>query len=252
MTDPTTYQRLSERFPTEAHRTKTIGGRDLTYVDGETIISRLNDVLGFDGWAFEISQVNVLEKEVWVTGKMTVYSGERVVIREQAGGQIINRTRAGEIIELGNDIKGATTDCLKKCATLFGVGLYLYDPNERQEVAAEMAAAKRENGRPKAAAATSAANQTTKASPGASTPAASGAAPSSSSTTATSARSEPTQLKTKLELIADVQKGLEYARSLGLDPSEVDCMPMNRAQIEEVLESLREQCRQARAGRAAS
>jgi hypothetical protein len=162
----TTYQRLSERFPVEAHKTKSIGGRDLIYVDGEMVVSKLNEVLGFDGWSFEIGQITVLEDEVWATGKLTVYSGGRVIVREQAGGQIINRTRGiparpaqeadgerpyvpaqpaqkGQVIELANDIKGAVTDCLKKCATLVGVGLYLYDPVERRELDAEMREAKR-------------------------------------------------------------------------------------------------------------
>ena len=30
------------------------------------------------------------------------------------------------VISLGDDLKSAATDCLKKCATLFGVGLHLY------------------------------------------------------------------------------------------------------------------------------
>ena len=140
---PSTYQQLAARFPAEAHKTKTIGGRDLTYVDGEMVISRLNEVLGLAGWAFEVGQIQVLDKEVWATGKLTVYTRDGAVVREQAGGQIINRTRAGEIIELSNDIKGAVTDCLKKCATLVGVGLYLYDPSERREVEQEMREARK-------------------------------------------------------------------------------------------------------------
>lgn len=247
MSDPTTYERLAERFSPAEHKTKTIGGNDLTYVDGETVISRLNATLGFDGWSFETGQINVLENEVWVTGKLTVYVGERTVVREQAGGQIINRTRAGAIIELSNDIKGAVTDCLKKCATLVGVGLYLYDPIERAEVKAEMAAAKRAprvdpttRSRPSAA---------TAAPVAASTPAASGAGASSSSTTATPAPSEPTALKTKVELVADLKKGMDYARSLGLDPADVDAARMNRAEIEETIDALRAQCREVLAER---
>lgn len=34
--------------------------------------------------------------------------------------------RSNGIISLGDDLKAAATDCLKKCATLFGVGLHLY------------------------------------------------------------------------------------------------------------------------------
>lgn len=166
MSDQTTYERLAARFEPGEHKTKTIGGTGLTYVDGETVVTRLNEVLGFDGWSFEVTDVTVLEDEVYARGRLTVYVGERTVIREQAGGQIINRTRSiparpaqeadgdrpaipaqpaqkGQIIELSNDIKGAITDCLKKCATLVGVGLYLYDPVERAEVKAEMDAARR-------------------------------------------------------------------------------------------------------------
>lgn len=138
-----TYQQLAARFPAESHKTKTIGGTALTYVDGEMVVSRLNEALGYDGWSFEVRDIQVLELEVWALGRITAYVGDRTVIREQAGGQIINRKRTGEIIELSNDIKGAVTDCLKKCATLLGVGLYLYDPQERKEVEQDMREAKR-------------------------------------------------------------------------------------------------------------
>jgi hypothetical protein len=223
---PSLYERLARRFPAEAHKTKTISGRDLTYVDGEMVVSRLNEELGLDGWSFETCQINVLDKEVWATGRLTVYVGDRTIVREQAGGQIINRTRAGEIIELSNDIKGAVTDCLKKCATLVGVGLYLYDPEERREVESEMREAKRGGNRP-----------------------ASRVAPTKEDKAAVVTGADPTVLKTKLELIADLQRGIEYARSLGLDPDEVDGMKLNRVQLEETIASLRKMCRDVLAER---
>lgn len=142
-----TYQQLAQRFAAEDHKTRRLGGTEITYVTGEMVTSRLNEVLGFDGWSFEVKDVKVLDNEVWALGRMTVYSGERTIVREQAGGQIINRNRQGEIIELANDVKGAVTDTLKKCATLLGVGSYLYDEQERREVQAEM----RDAGRPKPA-----------------------------------------------------------------------------------------------------
>ena len=276
MSDPTTYQLLAARFSAAEHKSKNIGGTDLTYVDGETVISRLNDALGFDGWSFEVKDIKVLEDEVWALGRLTVYGTDRDVIREQAGGQIINRKRGipatparpaqerdgdrpaipaveaqpavkGDIIELANDIKGAVTDCLKKCATLVGVGLYLYDPAARTEVKAEMQAAKRNPTPRPSAAPTPAANPGTQASRSASTPTASGAAPTSSSTTATPAPTEPTPLKTKAELAADLRTGIEYARKLGLDVADVDAAPLNRAEIEETIDALRGQCRAAKA-----
>jgi hypothetical protein len=174
--EPTVYDRLAERFDAKHHKTKSIGGATLTYVDGEMVVSRLNEVLGLGGWSFEVKDIKVLEDEVWALGRITAYGPDRTIVREQAGGQIINRKRGipaqparaaqpadgdrpaipaveaqpavkGEIIELSNDIKGAITDCLKKCATLMGVGLYLFNPDERREVEAEM----REASRPKPA-----------------------------------------------------------------------------------------------------
>jgi len=143
------YQRLAERFTAEAHQTKPGGKKELIYVTGEMVIARLNEVLGVDGWSFEVRNVQPLENEVWALGRLTIYDEARTVVREQAGGQIIGRNRnTGEILELGNDIKGAITDCLKKCATLAGVGLYLYDQEERREVEADLREARRAPARP--------------------------------------------------------------------------------------------------------
>jgi hypothetical protein len=146
MADSGVYEQLARRFAPEDHKLKN----GLTYVDGEMVISRLNEELGLEGWSFEVKDVKILENEVWALGRMTVYGQERTVVREQAGGQIINRKKSGEVIELANDIKGAITDCLKKCATLCGVGLYLFNPSERREVEQDMQQAKRQPQRPAA------------------------------------------------------------------------------------------------------
>jgi len=138
------YAQLARRFAPEDHKLKN----GLTYVDGEMVITRLNEELGLGGWSFEVKDVKILDNEVWALGRMTVYGPDRNVVREQAGGQIINRKRTGEVIELANDIKGAITDCLKKCATLIGVGLYLFNPAERREVEQDMQQAKRQPARP--------------------------------------------------------------------------------------------------------
>ena len=46
---------------------------------------------------------------------------------EQWGGTYLSRGIKGEILSLGDDLKIATTDAMKKCATQLGVALYLYD-----------------------------------------------------------------------------------------------------------------------------
>jgi hypothetical protein len=100
-------------------------GNVLDYVEGHTVIKRLNDA--FDGaWCFEILKHKVLEEtdEVLVLGKLT--AGD--VVKCQFGSSKITRTEGTkEIISLADDLKAAGTDCLKKCATMLGVGLYLYN-----------------------------------------------------------------------------------------------------------------------------
>jgi len=53
------------------------------------------------------------------------------IVKEQWGGASIKRYSSTKaIISLGDDIKAATTDSLKKCASLLGIGLHLYDRDE--------------------------------------------------------------------------------------------------------------------------
>ena len=44
----------------------------------------------------------------------------------QFGSNKISTSKQGEVISIGDDLKAAASDCLKKTATLFGVGLHLY------------------------------------------------------------------------------------------------------------------------------
>lgn len=100
-------------------------GNVLDYIEGHAVMKRLNDA--FDAnWSFEIVRNQILEDkdEVIVLGKLT--AGE--VVKSQFGSSRITRAKeTGEIISLADDLKAAATDSLKKCATLLGVGLHLYN-----------------------------------------------------------------------------------------------------------------------------
>lgn len=104
------------------------GGVELTYVTGEQTIRRLNEVLGPGGWSFKILEhgIHAEADEAWVLAEITANFGGTIVTRQQFGSQKIKRSRAsGTPLDIGFDLKGATTDALKKCAMLLGVGLYL-------------------------------------------------------------------------------------------------------------------------------
>lgn len=97
-------------------------GKTLDYIEGHSVIQRLNEA--FDGcWSFEIISHDILEDEVMVQGRLSADG----VVKTQFGSSSITRAKdGGVIISLAADLKAAATDSLKKCATLLGVGLYLY------------------------------------------------------------------------------------------------------------------------------
>jgi len=109
-------------------------GHILDYVEGHVVTSRLNDA--FDGnWTFEIIRYRILKDtdEVLVLGKLTAEG----VTKMAFGSKEIERSKDTKaIVSLGDGLKAASTDALKKAASLLGVGLYLYSdqrPNGKPE-----------------------------------------------------------------------------------------------------------------------
>ena len=115
-------EELTKPFPPEAlkwrwaDRNQT---RKFTYVETHTVIRRLNDVTG-NCWDFRVTKMD-LHGDLWVaSGELTIPGlGTRFGIGVQRVSE-----RGGEDL-----VKGVASDCLKKCATLFGVGLELYGPD---------------------------------------------------------------------------------------------------------------------------
>lgn len=121
------YSRLATPFDVTFRDLR--GGVELEYVTGEQVTTRLNDELGFLNWSFRILEhgIHAEADECWVLGELTVTLEGRTVSRQQFGSQKVKRSRAsGTPMDIGFDLKGAATDALKKCASLVGVGLYLW------------------------------------------------------------------------------------------------------------------------------
>ena len=121
-----TYERLSEPFETTFRDIR--GGVEVTFISGEQVVRRLNEVLGVAGWSFRVVEhsINQEADEVWALGEIVAEIDEHTVVRQQFGSQKIRRSRStGAPLDLGFDLKGASTDAMKKCASLLGVGLYL-------------------------------------------------------------------------------------------------------------------------------
>ena len=129
----TQQEALSARFDESVHRSMLKGGTRLTYIPVAAVIQRLNDVLGVDAWSLKIVSVyrDATDPDFIVAHIMLTAEFEReVVTRDAVGGQRIKRTRDGGIIDLGDEMKGAVSDALKKAAQTLGVGLYLTGVDE--------------------------------------------------------------------------------------------------------------------------
>jgi hypothetical protein len=98
------------------------------YIDGASVIQRLNDVLGTANWSFRILGEPIqLPDEVIIRGRLTAWIGDRKVIKEDFGAHEYARKKSDKsIISRSDTIKSATTDCIKHCAHQLGVGLHLY------------------------------------------------------------------------------------------------------------------------------
>jgi len=116
------------------------------YVEIRPVVQRLNDVLGYDGWSFVIIREMETDKTLIVCGELTIHADGCPVRKMQYGRKNIVLKKNTDIpLDIGNDWKAAASDCLKKCATLVGVGLYLSE-NEYQDGSDGSAGSRRQAG----------------------------------------------------------------------------------------------------------
>lgn len=137
------------------------GGKDWDYVTGVYVKKVLHFVFGWD-WDFEVKeyQVNMEIKQCFVLGKLTVRSkgcpiikmqfgradikmktetredesGKTIMARDQYGKTYPKKFPTNIPLDLGNDLKAATTDALKKCASELGVASDIYGADEFREI----------------------------------------------------------------------------------------------------------------------
>lgn len=111
------------------------GGGQWKYISGGYVKKTLNLMFAWD-WDFEILEQLVLHGEAIVKGKLTVRTNGRTVVKTQFGNKdiIYKRLQEGETerqpLSIGNDLKAAATDCLKKCAAELGIGADIYNREE--------------------------------------------------------------------------------------------------------------------------
>jgi hypothetical protein len=126
---------LLSRTPTKyIHTRPAKGGGTWDYVSGGYIKKVLNIMFGWD-WDFEIISELVQDGEAIVKGKLTVRTNGKTIVKTQYGNKdIICKKGTTTPLSIGNDLKSAATDCLKKCAAELGIAADIYNKMDFKEV----------------------------------------------------------------------------------------------------------------------
>lgn len=110
------------------------GGGTWQYVTGNYVQKTLNMMFGWD-WDFEIVDERITTNEAIVKGRLTCRVNGRQIVKTQYGNKDIMCKRGTEIpLSLGNDLKAAATDALKKCAAQIGLAADVYAPDDFESV----------------------------------------------------------------------------------------------------------------------
>lgn len=132
-------QLLLKRTPENYVRTRPAkGGGTWKYVTGGYVRKVLNLMFGFD-WSFEVTEQNIMHGEAIVKGRLTVKTSGKSIVKEDFGNkEIICKKGSDQPLSIGNDLKAAATDCLKRCAAQIGIAADIYSADEFREVAVKM------------------------------------------------------------------------------------------------------------------
>jgi len=95
-------------------------GMTFTYADARAVAQRLDDVLGIEGWQFEVKVADGARNVVH--GSLAVVIGGKTTIRQDFG--YPNSAQDDE------PLKSAASDALRRCAAQLGVGRSLYSPDK--------------------------------------------------------------------------------------------------------------------------
>ncbi len=121
------------------------GGGNWTYIKSSYVRKVLDSVFGFN-WSFDIEtslseafEVAKATKVCVVKGTLTARvksDGEWVDLKKTQFGRSEVKFKKGstDLLDFGNDMKAATSDCLKKCASLLGIGADVYEAEEFMEI----------------------------------------------------------------------------------------------------------------------
>lgn len=127
-------QLLKKTPPQYVHTRPAKGGGTWEYVTGGYVKKVLNLMFGWN-WSFEIVDEQIMHGEAIVKGKLTCTSNGVTIVKMQYGNKDVICRKGTDIpLSIGNDLKSAATDALKKCAAELGIAADIYNKLDFKEV----------------------------------------------------------------------------------------------------------------------
>ncbi len=122
---------LTQRTPSAVVKQRRgPGGLKFSYVEHSWVTRTLNEAFAWN-WSWEILEWRLIPQdepnEVFVLGKLTVNTPTGTITKQQFGSASVKRSKSSKKpLSVGDDLKAASSDALKKCASLLGLALDLY------------------------------------------------------------------------------------------------------------------------------
>lgn len=110
---------LSKPIPRRLLRTKTVGGQKIVFLPWHTAVKFLD--LYAPGWSFEIRHLAGIGGKLVIVARITIPCAEGLIYREATGQE------EEDVSSWGDSSSNAEAQALKRAASKFGLGLYLYE-----------------------------------------------------------------------------------------------------------------------------
>lgn len=100
-------------------RTRKQGGKELTYISWYDAVKYLDHYA--PGWCYEVRSINSIAGKLILTVRLSIPCLEGIVFREATGQE------EEETNSYGDSSSNSESMALRRAASKFGLGLYLYD-----------------------------------------------------------------------------------------------------------------------------
>jgi hypothetical protein len=139
---PKQLEKLFEKTPDRfIYSRPAKGGGKWSFVKTSYVRKVLDSVFGFD-WDFTIetsvSEAHEVAKSTGfclVKGTLTVRTAGKEIKKTHFGRKEVTfKKDSTDLLDIGNDLKAAASDCLKKCASLLGIASDIYEADDFLEI----------------------------------------------------------------------------------------------------------------------